>query len=352
MLASSSLARLASGLYQSLTSVSVSTKIVGGVFALGLTLGSVAWLQLRFPSEEARWAAGLVVSALVVGLCAAALARTVVVPIRSLTRMVDRIRQADLGARARVYYHDEIGELASAFNQMAERLAHSWEQLRREEQGRRALIDETVQVLENERKSLSRELHDQLGHSLLSPLTKLQASCPYASQPDCGCAEVQRGIRHLIAEVHRLASGMRPSILDHCGLDAALERYARTISRSEGLKIDFQSFGQQSRRSRLPSQVELSLYRVAQEAVTNIVRHAEARHASIVLIKDSNQVSLVIEDDGLGFDPPRAPDGEDGLGLIGMRERALLLGGDFTIDSRPGAGTVARVTIPIGGDRR
>ncbi len=165
------------------------------------------------------------------------------------------------------------------------------------------------------------------------------------------CSDIEDRIRQLIDEVGRLAWGMRPSILDDYGLDSALARHVEEVSSHCDFAIDYQytcSPGLQ----RLPSQTEVTLYRIAQEAIGNVVRHARAKRASAVLFQRQEAVTLLVEDNGRGFDlESKQKNGASCVGLTGMKERAALLGGPCAVESVPGQGTTIRVTIPLGESR-
>ena len=145
-----------------------------------------------------------------------------------------------------------------------------------------------------------------------------------------------------LQDVRRLAVQLRPAALDDFGLVAAVERLARTISDATGIAVDVES---RLGRERLPEEVETTLYRIVQESLTNVVKHAQARNVTVLLVRRDGSVSAMIEDDGRGFDPGALSD--DGLGFLGMRERVALLDGRLTIVSSPRAGTtlVAEVRI-------
>ena len=133
-------------------------------------------------------------------------------------------------------------------------------------------------------------------------------------------------------------------------LDPALQQYVKEISSRAGVPIDYKC-GFPANALRLPDRVEVILYRVVQEALTNVIRHANANRASVVLLRHNSEITLLVEDDGKGFDAQSAFQGDiASLGLMGMRERVALVGGDLTIDSQPGKGAVVRVRIPIDGD--
>ena len=137
-----------------------------------------------------------------------------------------------------------------------------------------------------------------------------------------------------LQDVRRLAVQLRPAAFDDFGLVAAVERLAHTISEATGIGVDVES---RLGPGRLPEEVDTTLYRIVQEALTNVVKHAQARNVTILLVRREGSVTAVIEDDGRGFDPDELSG--DGLGLLGMRERVALLDGRLTIESSPGAGT-------------
>jgi signal transduction histidine kinase len=144
-----------------------------------------------------------------------------------------------------------------------------------------------------------------------------------------------------LQDVRRLAVELRPKALDDFGLAAALERLVETFGERSGLDVQLEA---QLGDVRLADETETTLYRIVQEALTNIVKHAQAKTVSIILVRRGRRVSVLIEDDGSGFVPGEAR--EDGLGLVGMRERVALIGGKVTIESSPGAGTTLAVEVP------
>jgi signal transduction histidine kinase len=278
-------------------------------------------------------------------------------PIHHLVDAANKIREGKFSTRAKVFSNDEIGRLAVAFNQMAEALMQYRQEVQAKEKARLSLIERIVQIQEDERKNISRELHDHFGQSLLALLLQVQSGCKfssskceYARMPGSLCLNIENTIRQIIEEVHRLAWGMRPSILDDYGLESALARHIEEVPKTAGLEIDHQFISPEG-LGRLPIGVELSLYRIAQEATTNIIRHANASHASIVVLRKPHEITMLIEDDGKGFDYGEInKKGDLCLGLMGMKERVNLLGGSFVIESTQGEGTTIRVRIPLGED--
>jgi signal transduction histidine kinase len=276
-------------------------------------------------------------------------------PIHHLVQSANQIREGKFETRAKVFSNDEIGRLAVAFNQMAEALMQYRNEVQAKEKARLSLIERTVQVQEDERKNISRELHDHFGQSLLALLLQVQSGCKYspskcayAALPGSLCLDIENTIRQIIEEVHRLAWGMRPSILDDYGLESALARHIEEVSKTAGLEIDYQFTSPDGLR-RLPSRIEVSLFRIAQEAITNIIRHSKASYASVVVLRQLSEITMLVEDNGQGFDVAATEKkGDQCLGLMGMRERVNLLGGSFVIESVLGKGTTIRVRIPLG----
>jgi len=206
----------------------------------------------------------------------------------------------------------------------------------------RDALRRVVEAQELERRRLARELHDQTGQELTSVLLGLKAV--EEAKSDAERAKALAAVREQVVEtlhdVRRLAVELRPKALDDFGLAAALERLRDTFSEQTGMRVDLES----RIRDRLPPDVETALYRIVQEALTNIVKHAQANAVSIVLARKAGAVTALIEDDGRGFNH----DGSgEGLGLLGMGERLALLGGRLKVESRPGAGTTIVAEVPL-----
>ena len=202
---------------------------------------------------------------------------------------------------------------------------------------------------EDERKRIAMELHDQVCQSLSALLLEMQT---HAGQHEF-LKEIQQScearVRGLIDEVRQMATQLRPAILDDYGLELALGRYMQELaSAHKELVIDYQYAYLPQRDKRLPTQIEVSLYRVAVEALNNIISHASASRASVVILWQQSKILLLIEDDGCGFDYSTVRrDADRCLGLINMEERIALLGGTLSIESTPHKGTTVRVEVPI-----
>jgi signal transduction histidine kinase len=207
----------------------------------------------------------------------------------------------------------------------------------------RDALQRVVTAQELERRRLARELHDETGQALTSILLGLRTIEEAGGETAmrAAVAEVRELVRATLQDVRQLAVELRPKALDDFGLVAAVERLAESFGEQTGITVIFEST---LPAGRLPPEVETALYRIVQESLTNIVKHARADKVSIVVGRKQNLVTLVVEDDGVGFEPARARD--EGLGLIGMRERVALLGGRLAVESRPGAGTTFVAEVP------
>jgi signal transduction histidine kinase len=208
----------------------------------------------------------------------------------------------------------------------------------------RDTVRRVIEAQELERRRLARELHDETGQALTSILLGLKGI--RAAGTDAEAAEAEAQLRELIVQalqdVRSLAVELRPTALDDFGLVAALERLTATFSERSGVATVVEAnLGDE----RLPAEVETVLYRLVQEALTNVVKHAAAGNVSIVLTRRDGGVGAVVEDDGRGFAAGDVRD--DALGIAGMRERLVLLGGSLTVESSPAGGTALVAYVPL-----
>lgn len=214
----------------------------------------------------------------------------------------------------------------------------------------RELLDLVIQSQERERKRIARELHDDLGQALSALLLDVRAMSQDNGRSAAEiCSRMDQGVRELVSRVSTLAWELRPAVLDDLGLDSALSRYVSKVVQRAGLEIDYRFICAPELERRLPSDIELALYRVTQEALNNVVKHANASRVSVLVYRKPNSVVLVVEDDGRGFDVAATDKPKEGLGLVGMRERTHLLNGNLLIESAPGNGTLVKVTLPLEG---
>jgi signal transduction histidine kinase/PAS domain-containing protein len=254
---------------------------------------------------------------------------------------------ATLGESQRAFLEAAAGVTAAA---LAEQLARK--DARDAQEGarllERMLLQRTIESQEEERKRVARELHDELGQDLSALLLDLSHTAEEGSARDT-CQRVRETIRDLVGKVGRIAWDLRPAILDDYGLESAVARLIAQIGPRSGLTIDYEFVGAETGQERLPGAIELALYRVAQEALTNVIRHAGAKRASVVFVRNEHEMKLLVEDDGRGFDwdAIRAQPEPDRLGLTGMRERLALVGGQLAVESAPGEGTSLKATVPL-----
>jgi signal transduction histidine kinase len=243
-----------------------------------------------------------------------------------------------------VIAHDKVGA-TPAFSEDDLRLAESLGAraavaVDLSERVSRDAVRRVVEAQELERTRLARELHDETGQALASILLSLK---PLEQSAD---AEAVAAVRALVVstlqDVRRLAVELRPSALDDFGLVPAVERLADTFREQSGLSVDLAAHLGDERLSR---EAETTLYRVIQEALTNVTKHADASRVSILLQRKDRAVLAVVEDDGAGFEP--AETRADALGLAGMRERVLLVGGRLLVESSPGGGTTLVAEVPV-----
>lgn len=207
-----------------------------------------------------------------------------------------------------------------------------------------------TQAQENERRRIARELHDDTIQSLVGLSRRLEALATsrdmLSAEVTARISELQQTTGEVIKRVRRFSQDLRPSILDDLGLLPTLEELTADLNRQDGLHAEFRVKGEERR---LSSEMELTLFRIAQEALNNVRRHADAEHVITTVELSDSAVTLTVEDDGKGFNPPTLTDHPTAggkLGLIGMHERARLLGGSLILDSEPGRGTKVIVNVP------
>lgn len=218
---------------------------------------------------------------------------------------------------------------------------------RRAEAARDDLLRRLVHVQEAERGRVARELHDSFGQLLTALLLTLRAvrdAGPMPAPARERLQEVQRIAEELGRVGHELAVRLRPTVLDDLGLASALQQHVADWSARTGVTAQFQAFGVGDLR--FPTEAETALYRIVQEALTNVARHAGAGVVSVLLSRQERCVVAVIEDNGAGFDTEAALD-SGRLGLLGMRERASLAGGVLVVESSPGSGTTVVARLPL-----
>jgi signal transduction histidine kinase len=217
------------------------------------------------------------------------------------------------------------------------------------DEARQKFLGQLVTTQEEERRRIARELHDQLGQQLTALKLGLRSLQEAAHGRSSGQAQqLQDIVDGLGHAVQHLAWELRPTALDDLGLHTALLHYVERWSEYANIEVDFQSIGFESHR--VPSHIETTIYRIVQEALTNVLKHAKAERVGLILQRTNDRVLVIVEDDGCGFDAEAmmtsAPT-KRSLGLLGMQERAALVGGTLHLESAPGRGTTVLVRIPL-----
>jgi two-component system sensor histidine kinase UhpB len=267
-------------------------------------------------------------------------------PLDTLVEGVEDVRRGNFSARV---HRTRVGDpqtdkLRDTLNAMLDAV----ERYRFEVQ---QLSQAAISAQEEERKRIARELHDETAQSLTSLLVRLRIAERAQTPEDMrkAIAEVRELTTRTLDEVRNLAVELRPSALDDLGLVPALHWYTKQYAERHGVVVAFDAA---SLSDRLPGPVELVLYRLIQEALTNVAKHSGARRISVRLERARNVVRASVEDDGRGFDVRSTlRSRERGLGLFGMHERLALVGGDLRIESEPGNGTRIVAEVPLGAAR-
>jgi two-component system sensor histidine kinase UhpB len=283
-------------------------------------------------------AAAREVVAITAGLCLMLLLNLVLirqafVPLQRLAGDMQRFDPLQPGRRPVTEdAHEEVATLAHAYNEMLQRL----------EDERRGGAERAVRMQESERRRVARELHDQVGQSLTAMLLQIETAMKMAPAAErTALEEVRHAAREALRDVRRIAMQLRPQVLDELGLTSALLDLARSASRAGGLRV-VHRFAEEL--PPLGPDGDLLVFRVAQESITNILRHAEATTAEITLERAGPAVRLTVVDDGRGID---AVDSVLAGGIRGMRERALLADADLTVERNPPGGTRVVLEVPV-----
>jgi PAS domain S-box-containing protein len=214
----------------------------------------------------------------------------------------------------------------------------------------RVLSSRLLEAQENERRRIARELHDEIGQNLTGLKLRLETMARHAGDSIAApLGDARALVNHLIAQVRNLSLDLRPGMLDDLGLPPTLVWSFQRYTARTGIQVAFEQSGLEGR---LPPAVETAAYRIVQEALTNVARHAGVREATVRVWRDQEALGIQVEDRGKGFDAAVGLATRTSSGLAGMRERAQLLGGQFTVESRPGAGTRLTAELPVGGADR
>lgn len=305
----------------------------GAVLALIVLLLAVTPIEIRAPLVTLEQLLILLAGLTVMLAINLFLLRRVLYPLRRLTELMHSVDPDQPGRRLDdvALRHPDVGRLAAAFNGMLDRV-----EFERRESARTALAAQ-----ERERLRVARELHDEIGQSLMAVTLQAERAAENgAADPTAELRRIADQIRDSLEDVRRIARELRPEALDDLGLVNALITLCSRVSAQGGVRVERQL---EAGLPALEADTELVIYRVAQESLTNVARHARASHATVSLRAENGGVRLIVADDGRGL-PAELPKGTAGLG--GMRERALLVGGKLTIRSEPDRGTKVVLEVP------
>lgn len=317
------------------------------IVALGAIAGTWITQEIVANSHDVR-SATLTVIFVLIGIALSLTVNYLVLqaafePVANLERAAIAVRGGDFSVRVEssAFADPQFAEFAATFNATLDEIAADRDQLRH-------LASQVIRAQEQERKRIARELHDDTAQVLFAQLLRITAFKSSGSPEVRAIAEgLEETTVEAIEGVRRMAVELRPPALDDLGLLAALGDLAQRFMDQRGIDVDYEARGS---RGRLPAEVELVLYRVAQEAMTNIAKHSGATRVWIDLDRDADDVALSVRDNGRGFDPAIARESDErglGLGLFGMEERVSLVGGSFSIWPRQGGGAEIFAFIPL-----
>ena len=250
---------------------------------------------------------------------------------------------ARIQAMLRIQQAESALRVAQA--ELEQRVAERTAELSQANAALRAMSLRLVEVQEKERRFVAHELHDQLGQTLTGLKLVLEMSLKPTNPSQAeSFAEALRLIDDLMERIRRLSVDLRPHMLDDLGLLPALEWHFRRFGKQTGIQVQLK---RTATFNRLPPPIETAAYRIVQEALTNVARHSGAKEADVRLWAGDERLRVQVEDRGKGFQPEQALAARNSTGLAGMRERAELLGGEFTLESSPGSGTLITVELPL-----
>jgi signal transduction histidine kinase len=244
---------------------------------------------------------------------------------------------------------DDFDLLANLGGQISEIVANAWfrMKLNEKEAARQMLLESLVKAQEEERSRLGRELHDGAGQTLTGLLMHLKAleRRAQATELHDDLAESLDLVSGTIKELRQISHHLRPAALDELGLETAILTLLRDMCQESPLQWETEI---NLDERPVPNEIEIGLYRIAQECLTNVLRHAQATSLRLELVRDPQAIRMAIEDNGSGFEPEAvASNGQRGIGLLSMQERTELLGGTFDVFSGVGEGTLVQVRVPM-----
>ena len=321
----------------------------GAIVVLGATIGTLITAHTVHGVDDPT-SFGLIALFAFVGCVLSLLVNFVVLraafqPLDRLAEVAEGVRLGDFSKRVRpsTFSDAQLARLGASFNETLDELEADRNQLRE-------LTSQVIHAQEDERKRIARELHDDTAQVVFAQLLRLTALKSSDQEPVRAVAEsLESSTVDAIEGVRRLALELRPPTLDDLGLQAALGGLAQRYGEQHDMRVDYEWRGS---RERLPEELELVLYRIAQEALTNVVKHARATTVGITLERGQHHVTLTVTDNGIGFEPTAASIRDErglGLGIFGMVERTALVGGTLrVVPVRPqGVSIVAVVPLAV-----
>lgn len=312
---------------------------ISGAVHVGLTYSELNQVVATHMRHILLWLIGVAVLGVSIAFV---LSREVTSPLTALAAEARALAKGSFQDGHRHWGNDEIASVGRAFDEMSH-------EIRQKEEMRKQLLAQVLSAQEAERKRIARELHDDTSQGLTSLMVELKAleKATDVLEVRQKLAELREFAHQTLEGVHHMSVELRPNVLDDLGLNAALGKYVADFTSKTGIRGDLQITG--GAKQRLPPDVETAAYRIAQEALANVARHAEAKNVSLVVGFQDSNFSMVIEDDGVGFDVDEAmqKSPEYKLGLFGMYERASLVGGSLSIESAPGQGSSVFLEIPV-----
>lgn len=309
----------------------------------GLVIGE-PWTQVVEPAQEALRpvAVVLIIGLVTVAMVVALGVQRVTDPIQNLVTQTRQVATGDYDAQVSLSRIKEIKELGMAFNEMVE-------QIRRYRAGVRHYVADITQSQEEERKRIARELHDDTVQSLIAISQRIELIKEILDNPvetRTRLNEVRTMITGAIASVRQFSRDLRPLALEDLGLRAAMQYLVNQLAQTEGIDVDFEVEGE---IEGLSTDMEVAIYRVLQEALNNVKKHAQATQVNVLAIFTNERITLTVQDDGQGFEVPEAMTdfaSSGSFGIMGLQERAQLFGGNVIIESQPGAGTTVHLFMP------
>jgi len=302
-----------------------------------VVLAEIDWEEAMIPVIALRndiLMVSLVISVLILGF-AQVISKMITQPIMKLKKAAISLGEGNFDHQVRITSGDEIGMLAETFNHMADQI--------KDEREKRLLA--LFDGQEMERRRISRELHDGMGQKLVGAKLQLE-NC---NDNDLEClrktvGETKDCLHAIIEELRGISNDLMPVALDELGLETALQNLCNDVERQSGIEAEFGA----DLPEVVTGKIAIYLFRIAQEGLQNIIKHSKAGRFSLQLIDNRESLILIVEDNGIGFEPARS---ENGNGLSNMKERASLLGGTFSLETASGEGTTLRIKIPIRNDQ-